>query len=123
MELAKKWGIKNYPTPAGGCLLTEVQFSQRFRNMMEMWPDFGGADARLLRYGRHFWEDDNLILVGRNKEENEEIKKLSQKRDVLIEPTEFPGPTVLVRGKGKIPEKVLLKAKELMLKYSPKAKR
>jgi len=122
MELAKKWGIKDYPTPAGGCLLTEVQFGQRFKEMLENWPDFGGADARLLKLGRHFWADDNLILVGRNKEENEEIKKLSQKKDILIEPTEFPGPTILIRGRNIISEKSLLRAKELMLKYSPKAK-
>jgi len=122
MELAKKWGIKDYPTPAGGCLLTEVQFGRRFKEILKKWPDFGGADARLLRYGRHFWEDDNLILVGRNKEENEEIEKLSRREDVLIKPSEFPGPTILVRGKNKISEKSLLKAKELMFKYSPKAK-
>lgn len=121
MELAKKWGIENYPTPAGGCLLTEVGFAGRFKKMMREWPDFDGADARLLRLGRQFWSGGNLIVVGRDKEENEKIKKLSQKGDVLIEPAEFPGPTVLIRGKEKIPEKSLLEAKELLFKYSPKA--
>jgi tRNA U34 2-thiouridine synthase MnmA/TrmU len=27
LELAKKWNIKEYPTPAGGCLLTDPEFS------------------------------------------------------------------------------------------------
>jgi len=122
MELAREWGIRDYPTPAGGCLLTDIQFGGRFKDMAGKWSDFGGNDARLLKFGRHFWEKDDLIVVGRNKEENEEIKKLSFKDDVLIEPKEFPGPTILVRGKNKISEKSLLKAKELMFKYSPKAR-
>jgi len=122
MELAREWGIRDYPTPAGGCLLTDIQFGGRFKDMAGKWSDFGGNDARLLKFGRHFWEKDDLIVVGRNKEENEEMKKLSFKDDVLIEPKEFPGPTILVRGKNKISEKSLLKAKELMFKYSPKAR-
>jgi len=122
MELAREWGIRDYPTPAGGCLLTDIQFGGRFKDMAGKWSDFGGNDARLLKFGRHFWEKDDLIVVGRNKEENEEIKKLSFKDDVLIEPKEFPGPTILIRGKNKISEKSLLKAKELMFKYSPKAR-
>ena len=95
MELAREWGIRDYPTPAGGCLLTDIQFGGRFKDMAGKWSDFGGNDARLLKFGRHFWEKDDLIVVGRNKEENEEIKKLSFKDDVLIEPKEFPGPTIL----------------------------
>ena len=122
MALAKKWKIKDYPTPAGGCLLTDIQFGGRFKDMMKKWPDFGGNDAKLLKFGRHFWEDDDLIVVGRNKEENGAIKKLFFKGDVLIEPKEFPGPTILIRDGNKISEKSLLKAKELMFKYSPKAK-
>jgi len=122
MELAREWGIRDYPTPAGGCLLTDIQFGGRFKDMAGKWSDFGGNDARLLKFGRHFWEKDDLIVVGRNKEENEEIKKLSFKDNFLIEPKEFPGPTILVRGKNKISEKSLLKAKELMFKYSPKAR-
>jgi tRNA U34 2-thiouridine synthase MnmA/TrmU len=122
MELAREWGIRDYPTPAGGCLLTDIQFGGRFKDMAGKWSDFGGNDARLLKFGRHFWEKDDLIVVGRNKEENEEIKKLSFKGDVLIKPKEFPGPTILIRGKNKISKKSLLKAKELMFKYSPKAR-
>ncbi|PIP15657.1 MAG: tRNA 4-thiouridine(8) synthase ThiI, partial [Candidatus Portnoybacteria bacterium CG23_combo_of_CG06-09_8_20_14_all_44_36] len=75
MELAREWGIRDYPTPAGGCLLTDIQFGGRFKDMAGKWSDFGGNDARLLKFGRHFWEKDDLIVVGRNKEENEEIKK------------------------------------------------
>ncbi|MFH1289738.1 MAG: hypothetical protein ABIH88_03410, partial [Patescibacteria group bacterium] len=58
------------------------------------------------------------IVIGRNKEENEKLKKLFQKGDILIEP-EFPGPTALIR-KGK--EKNIAEAKKLIISYSKKRK-
>ncbi|MFC1700626.1 tRNA 4-thiouridine(8) synthase ThiI [Patescibacteria group bacterium] len=120
IELAKKWGIKEYPAPAGGCLLTDPEFSKRFKKMLVFWPDCNGNDVKLLRYGRHFWKGENLIVVGRNEKDNAEIKNLSKKGDMVIEPKEFPGPTILIRSKKKILEESLVMVKELMLKYSKK---
>lgn len=119
MELARKFGIKEYPSPAGGCLLTDPEFSKRLKRMLVLWPDCSGDDVKLLKAGRHFWEGENLIIVGRNKEDNERIEKLSLKGDVKIKP-DFPGPTVLIRSKKKILEASLLKAKELIFKYAKK---
>ena len=118
MALAKEWGIKEYPTPAGGCLLTDQQFGQRLKELFKQWPDCQGNDVLLLKLGRHFWVKDNLIIVGRNEEENKKIKKLSQKGDLLIEPKDFPGPTILIRSKTKLSKQSLIKAKELMIRYS-----
>ncbi len=122
MALAEKYGIKDYPSPAGGCCLTDLQFAERFKQMLKYWPDCQGDDVKLLKLGRHFWIEDNLIIVGRNKEENEQIQKLKQKGDVIIEPEGYPGPTILIRGKDKVLEASLIKAKDLMIKYSPKLK-
>ncbi len=122
MALAKKYGIKDYPSPAGGCCLTDLQFAGRFKQMLKYWPDCQGNDVKLLKLGRHFWIKDNLIVVGRNKEENEQVQKLKQKGDVIIEPEGYPGPTILIRSKDKILEKSLIEAKNLMIKYSPKLK-
>lgn len=122
IALAEKWGIKQYPTPAGGCLLTDLQFGQRLKEMLNNWPEAEGCDIKLLKYGRHFWADNNLIVVGRNKEENKKIKEMSVKGDILIEPERFPGPTILIRSKGDISVKALKEAKELMIRYSPKMK-
>lgn len=120
IALAKKWGISDYPAPAGGCLLTDLEFSKKIKEMLILWPDCAGNDVKLLKLGRHFWEGENKIIVGRNEKENSEIKQLSQKGDILIKPKEFAGPLILIRSKKKISEKSLLKAKELMIKYSPK---
>ena len=122
MSLAKKWGIKEYPSPAGGCILTDLQFGERLKELFDYWPDCKGNDAKLLKLGRHFWIGDNKIVVGRNKEENDKINKLKQKGDIVIKPKEFPGPTVLIRSKDKVMEESLIKAKELIIKYSKKLK-
>jgi len=122
LALAKQWGIKDYPTPAGGCLLTDRQFGQRLKELFTQWPDCQGNEVLLLKLGRHFWVDKNKIIVGRNEAENKEIKRLSQKDDLLIEPKDFPGPTILIRGRPKLSKESLIRAKELMIKYSPKLK-
>lgn len=121
IELAKKWGIKEYPTPAGGCILTDPEYSKKLKEMLVFWPNCDGNDAQLLKFGRHFWEGENKIVVGRNKQDNEEIKKLSRKGDIVIEPKKFPGPTILIRSKKRISEKSLIRAKELMMRYAKKA--
>ncbi|MFH0906817.1 MAG: tRNA 4-thiouridine(8) synthase ThiI [bacterium] len=122
MALAKKWGIKEYPSPAGGCILTDFQFGVRLKELLQKWPDAQSNDIKLLRFGRHFWVENEKIIVGRNKQENGQIKKLSKKGDTIIEPKEFPGPTILIKSRENISEKSLIKAKELMIKYSPKMK-
>ncbi len=133
ISLAKKLRIKDYPNPAGGCLLTDLEFGKRLRELFSKWPDSGGEEIKLLKLGRHFWVENNKIIVGRNEEENEKIKKLSLKGDLIVEPKKFPGPTILVRTKPsramaksvaeekpKIGKESLEKIKELMFKYSPK---
>ena len=34
MELAEKWGITEYPSPAGGCKLTEPNYALRLRDLL-----------------------------------------------------------------------------------------
>ena len=123
IALAKKYGIKEYPTPAGGCLLTDLQFGQRLRELLNHWPSAHGKDIHLLKLGRHFYLGDDKIIVGRNQQENKQIEELTQKGDILIEPKEFTGPTILIRSKKKVSEESLVKAKELMIKYSPKLRK
>ncbi len=122
MSLAKKWGIQEYPSPAGGCCLTDLQFAKRFKKMLKYWPDCRGKDVQLLKLGRHFWQDNNLLVIGRNQQDNKEIKKTSLKSDVLIEPKAFPGPSILIRGEKSVSEQSLIKAKELMFRYSKKGR-
>lgn len=131
ITLAKKWGLPEYPQPAGGCLLTDPQFGQRLKELLEKWPDCHGNDIQLLKIGRHFWAgpasfgkrpgaNEDKLVVGRNEQENKDLEKLKRPGDIVIKPRHFPGPTILIRGRPKIRAESLVKAKELMIKYSPK---
>jgi len=78
-------------------------------------------DSEVLRKGRVFWERKFIIIVGRNKKENRELARLKKKKDIILEPENFPGPTVLIRGVGKkIKKNTVIKATELLLNYSKK---
>jgi len=122
MEFAKKWGINEYPAPAGGCLLTDPEFSRRLKDLLDKNSKADENDIELLKIGRHFWEGDVKIIVGRNHEENLKIKGLRENNDILVELKDFQGPTTLIRNHEAISEKVIEKAKELTKFYSAKAR-
>ncbi len=125
IALAKKWKIKHYPTPAGGCLLTDPGFSKRLKELFDKYSSCDGNDIELLKLGRHFWEGKIKIIVGRNEEENKKIEKLREKRNILIEMETYPGPLTLIRnyGKERISNSILKKAQNLTQYYSVKARK
>ena len=119
--LAEKFGLRDFPSPAGGCILTDVKYSSKLKELFEKIPDCDGLDCQILRGGRVFWENGFFLIVGRNEKDNEEIKRLNKKKDVVLEPDNFSGPTVLIRGfKRKITKKIIDKGVELLLSHSKK---
>ncbi len=123
MKLAEELGIKNYPLPAGGCLLTELEFGKKLKKLFNQCQRCEKKDILLLKVGRHFWPFEDLkieVVVGRNKDDNLTIKGLAKKGDILIEMVNYPGPMTLIRnyGKGEIPEKIISKTKSLTKYYS-----
>lgn len=105
MEMAQKRAITEYPSPAGGCLLTERGFSRRLKDLLTCKVDVETGELELLKLGRHFRiAPHTKIVVGRNKRENEAIQSLAGKNDTILRSVSVPGPTVLVTGEfsGKI---------------------
>jgi len=100
IELAKHFGIKEYPNAAGGCLLTDKNFSNRLRDLIK-YGQLTLRNIELLKFGRHFrLNNDAKLVVGRDEYENIQIEKLAQDQDHLFLPTDdFAGPTSLGRGK------------------------
>jgi tRNA-uridine 2-sulfurtransferase len=98
MDLAQEWGIGEYESPAGGCLLTDAPFSARLRELMARVPGFDGADAEAIREGRVFWTGSTLIVLGRRHEENLRLVEMALPSDVLLREKDVPGPTALVRA-------------------------
>ncbi len=125
MELAKKYGIKNYPTPSGGCLLTVAEFSQKLKELLDKYPQATSDDALLLKQGRQLWQGDIKFVVGRDHQENLTLEKLARAGDLLARAKNVPGPTVLVRSyRGKKPDRMGIESqiKEYLVKYNSKAR-
>ena len=98
MELALKYGILDYPNPAGGCLLTDQEFGNRVRDLFAHQENVDLEDMELLRIGRHFRIDRHTkLIVGRNEQENATLAEYLAQGRLLLRP-EFPGPSVLFIG-------------------------
>lgn len=120
MELAREWGIEDYESPAGGCLLTDPGFSSRLRELMARVPDFDREDAELVKLGRQFWQGDTLIVLGRRHEENRRLMGIALPTDLLLRERDRPGPLALLRRfpRGVKPgEKALEEAARLLGAY------
>jgi tRNA U34 2-thiouridine synthase MnmA/TrmU len=123
LALAKKWKIDWFPTPSGGCLLTESQFSDKLRNLIKHCSNPELDDIELLKIGRHFWRNNTEIVVGRDHKDNLTLRKIKKESDIILEIKEVVGPTTLIRShKGKITSVAIEKAKQLTKFYTPKAK-
>ncbi len=120
MVLARAYGIENYPTPAGGCLLTDPQFSDRLKNLFSLKRRVTQNDLEILKVGRNFFINGSMIVVSRNQGENKEIAQLAQDRDVIVKLKDFEGPLTLVRGE--VTKKLLEKAAHYTARYSSKAR-
>jgi tRNA U34 2-thiouridine synthase MnmA/TrmU len=106
LELAEKFGVKEFETPAGGCLLTDPAFGKRLKKALEEFPEMDCLDVELLKNGRVYWaklkdcQNSILVVIGRDKEENQRLEELFLEKDFLLKPENVMGPNVLVRSFG-----------------------
>jgi len=95
--LAEKYGLKEYPTPASGCRLTEPNFCKRLHDLREHEGLDGVRSIKLLCYGRHFRLADRLkIVVGRNEHDNAVLEGRAELYDIVLKPHDVVGPTGLL---------------------------
>jgi tRNA U34 2-thiouridine synthase MnmA/TrmU len=117
IQMADHYGIRDYPCPAGGCLLTDPGFAKRMRDLIHHHSDFTLNDVHLLKMGRHFRLSPRLkLVVGRNEEENQKIQTFSGEGDVLLKLFRFPGPLSLLRGEAG--EREIEQAAAITARYS-----
>lgn len=95
IALAAEFGIIDYPSPAGGCKLTEEAFGRKLKDLME----HEGTDDRrmieLLLVGRRFrLPGGSSVILGRDGRENAVLK--GEKGTKINPPEGMIGPTALV---------------------------
>ncbi|MEM0145761.1 MAG: hypothetical protein QXH39_00370 [Conexivisphaerales archaeon] len=96
-ELARKFGLKEWPNSAGGCLLTDRRFALKLKDLFKHKESYSIDDISLLKLGRHFrLSEDTKLVAGRNEKENQLLSYY--KRFPLLVPDNFNGPTGVLDG-------------------------
>jgi len=117
MELAAKMGIKDYPSPAGGCKLTEPSFSKRLKDLFAQ-EQYSLEEIELLKLGRHFRLGRGVkLVVGRNKNENEKIQEFFREGDLLFKAKNLKGPVSLLKGAYRINDNFVGKSCQITARY------
>lgn len=98
--LAKELGVTEYPSPAGGCLLTDPGFSRRLKDLMARHDPVETRFLYLLKSGRHFRIDNaTKVIAGRSKFDNQHLLRHADKqKDILIKHHFLAGPDVVLTG-------------------------
>ncbi|MDR3570099.1 MAG: tRNA 4-thiouridine(8) synthase ThiI [Syntrophobacteraceae bacterium] len=97
MELALKYGLRGYPQPGGGCMLTNEGFSNRLRNLLDINPGASVSEVEIIKWGRAFkLPGKTICMVGRNESENHRLEALAGARDIVLRASDHPGPTCVI---------------------------
>lgn len=119
IAMAKEFGITEYQNPGGGCLLTDIGYSRKLKDLMQhdtlemKYLDF-------LKTGRHFrLNDDVKIIVGRNNDDNEALGNIATD-EIVFQTADFPGPLGIVQSKRELTEDEIELIASLVLRYNSK---
>ena len=114
-ELATEFGLKDFESPGGGCLLTDENFSKKMRDFIAH-DTFLIEDIPVLKYGRHLrLRDGAKLVVGRNQEENEKLQEMANSKFLHVKTSGIPGPHALLSANATDADKEL--AARIILTY------
>jgi len=117
MALAAEFGLKDYPAPAGGCLLTEPNYSYRLSELLSHDKDPRIEDLNLLRIGRHFRLSDTCkVIVGRDESENNALFSILNDKGTFMSVEDHASPITVIRGQAN--EEIIRTAAALCARYS-----
>lgn len=107
IAMAARYGITDYPAPAGGCTLADPILGRRIEQLYSTdsavlhGAEITAADIRLLLLGRQLiLPGGGWLIMGRDEEENNALAKLAGEDDALLLMDDWPGPTALLRKFG-----------------------
>ncbi len=99
IDLAEEYGITDYPCPAGGCLLTNEEYSLKVKDLLEHDGKLSMSSINSLRFGRHLRLSPKAkIIIGKDQAENEAIKKTANPENLIMELVDYAGPITMYIG-------------------------
>ena len=99
IALAAEFGLVNYPSPAGGCKLTEEGFCRKLGDLKDHEGLHNRTLLDLITVGRRFrLPDGSSVILGRDKDENRRLFDSAAQfpTGALVNDRTVPGPTALV---------------------------
>ena len=97
LELAKEIGLEDFEPPAGGCLLTEIQFSNKLRDFVSK-DSLDINDIDTLKAGRHLRLPGGAkLIIGRNQDDNEKLKATNSIKYLKGRILDASGPFCLIQ--------------------------
>ncbi|MBC8208235.1 MAG: thiamine biosynthesis protein [Desulfobulbaceae bacterium] len=135
IALAREYGITDFPSPAGGCILADPILSHRIARIYAgefvITPgEITLTDIRLLLVGRQFVLPDfppagTWLILGRDEGENDRLENMAEAGDALLFMPDWPGPTVLIRRAERVAkdaglDELLQLAASLVVRYAKK---
>ncbi len=122
MRLAADLGLTGYSAPAGGCLLTDKNFSRRVRDLLADQDDISEKELVLLQVGRHIRIRPGLkVVVGRSEQENNRLLEDFADTGLTFYSLDCPGPLTLVKGVPTADEEMLIGA--IVRRYCKESRR
>lgn len=103
LALARQYGIKDFPAPAGGCILADPVLSKRIKQLYSAESslraaEIAVADVRCLLVGRQLLlPGGGWLVLGRNEKDNEKLETLAGPDDALLYMEDWPGPAGLLK--------------------------
>ncbi len=99
IELARFYGISDYPSPAGGCLLTYREYGEKVKDLIKFENGLTLRSVKLLQTGRHLRLSSQVkIIVGKNEAENNFLRQMASTNEIILELADYQGPTTLYLG-------------------------
>ena len=96
IKLAAEFGITDYPSPAGGCKLTEDGFGRKLKDLLDHEGLRNRRLVELLLIARRFrLPDGSGVILGRDMNDNAVLKGEGA-NGTIVAPVNCPGPTALI---------------------------
>ncbi|MEA3523716.1 MAG: argininosuccinate synthase [Campylobacterota bacterium] len=115
MQMAKEFGLSDFESPGGGCLLTDENFARKMRDFIAH-DSFEVRDIPVVKYGRQLRLPDGAkLVIGRNQDDNGYIQDIVNDKYIHIKTDGVPGPHALISRNASQEDKKL--SAKLILTY------
>lgn len=102
-ELAERFNIAENITPAGGCLLTDPNFSKKCRIVLEFFDNnpenLKKEYFEIIKYGRLKKIGNHLMIIGKDEKDNAKLlfyKEYIEENSIYLISANCPSPVVVI---------------------------